>query len=145
MNLVGFGLTAHDSSVAAYKDGKFLYRKAERQFKSKHAHGDIHWAKSVLDEWEVDDFELAVSTWLRGQDSKEFVKTVDNIVYIDHHYSHQLSGRDHHWRHHDGLHRRGSHPSVWHFNHRRRFGIADPRPDWFDDRGAHRHARCWRR
>ena len=91
MNLVGFGLTAHDSSVAAYKDGKFLYRKAERQFKSKHAHGDIHWAKSVLDEWDVDDFELAVSTWLRGQDSKEFVKTVDNIVYIDHHYSHQLS------------------------------------------------------
>ena len=48
MDLVGFGLTLHDSSVAAYKDGKFLYRKAERQFNNKHAHGNIEWAKSVL-------------------------------------------------------------------------------------------------
>ena len=48
MNLVGFGLTLHDSSIAAYKDGKFLYRKAERQFNRKHAHGNIEWAKSVL-------------------------------------------------------------------------------------------------
>ena len=91
MNLVGFGLTVHDSSVAAYKNGKFLYRKAERQFKSKHAHGDIHWAKSVLDEWDIDDFELAVSTWLSGNTSQDFIRTVDGVVYIDHHYSHQLS------------------------------------------------------
>ena len=91
MNLVGFGLTVHDSSVAAYKNGKFLYRKAERQFKSKHAHGDIHWAKSVLDEWDIDDFELAVSTWLSGNNSQDFIRTVDGVVYIDHHYSHQLS------------------------------------------------------
>ena len=91
MNLVGFGLTVHDSSVAAYKNGKFLYRKAERQFKSKHAHGDMNWAKSVLDEWDIDNFELAVSTWLSGNNSQDFIKTIDDIVYIDHHYSHQLS------------------------------------------------------
>jgi carbamoyltransferase len=91
MNLVGFGLTVHDSSVAAYKNGKFLYRKAERQFKSKHAHGDMHWAKSVLDEWDIDDFELAVSTWLSGNNSQDFIRTVEGIVYIDHHYSHLLS------------------------------------------------------
>ena len=48
MNLVGFGLTAHDSSVAAYKNGKFLYRKAERQFNRKHAHAGMDWALSVL-------------------------------------------------------------------------------------------------
>ena len=41
MNLVGFGLTLHDSSVAAYKDGKFLYRKAERQFNQKHAYAGM--------------------------------------------------------------------------------------------------------
>ena len=91
MNLVGFGLTVHDSSVAAYKNGKFLYRKAERQFKSKHAHGDMHWAKSVLDEWDIDDFELSVSTWLSGNNSQDFIRAVDGVVYIDHHYSHQLS------------------------------------------------------
>lgn len=91
MNLVGFGLTVHDSSVAAYKNGKFLYRKAERQFKSKHAHAGIDWAKSVLKEWDIDKHELAISTWLSGNDSQKFTRTVDGIVYIDHHYSHQLS------------------------------------------------------
>jgi len=91
MNLVGFGLTAHDSSVAAYKDGKFLYRKAERQFKSKHAYGGYDWAKSVLSEWGIDKYELAISTWLKGKDSREFIKIIDDIVYIDHHYSHRLS------------------------------------------------------
>ena len=57
MNLVGFGLTLHDSSVAAYKDGKFLYRKAERQFNKKHAYGSLDWAKSVLKEWDITDYE----------------------------------------------------------------------------------------
>ena len=48
MKLVGLGLTMHDSSIAAYKDGKFLYRKAERQFNSKHAFGGMKWAQNVL-------------------------------------------------------------------------------------------------
>ena len=91
MNLVGFGLTVHDSSVAAYKNGKFLYRKAERQYNSKHAFADKAWAYSVLKEWGIDKHELAISTWLKGTDSSEFVKEKDNITYLDHHYSHQLS------------------------------------------------------
>jgi len=91
MDLVGFGLTVHDTSIAAYKNGKFLYRKAERQFNSKHAHAGIDWAKSVLKEWDIDKYELAISTWLKGTDSSEFVKEKDNITYLDHHYSHQLS------------------------------------------------------
>ena len=66
MDLVGFGLTLHDSSVAAYKDGKFLYRKAERQFNSKHAHGDVEWAKSVLKEWDIDNCESMWTAWLKG-------------------------------------------------------------------------------
>ena len=66
MNLVGFGLTLHDSSVAAYKDGKFLYRKAERQFNQKHAHGNMQWALSVLKEWDISEYESAESTWLKG-------------------------------------------------------------------------------
>ena len=57
MNLVGFGLTAHDSSIAAYKDGKFLYRKAERQFNCKHAHAGMDWALSVLKEWDIQEYE----------------------------------------------------------------------------------------
>ena len=91
VNLVGFGLTVHDSSVAAYKNGKFLYRKAERQFKSKHAYAGIDWAKSVLKEWDIDKYELAISTWLAGTDSNQFVEEKDGITYLDHHYSHQLS------------------------------------------------------
>lgn len=91
MNLVGFGLTVHDSSVAAYKNGKFLYRKAERQFKTKHAHAGVSWATSVLDEWEIEDCEIAVSTWLSGRDSQELVRIADNVAYIDHHHSHRLS------------------------------------------------------
>ena len=91
MNLVGFGLTVHDTSIAAYKNGKFLYRKAERQFNSKHAHAGIDWAKSVLKEWGIDKYESAVSTWLAGTDSNQFVTEKDNVTYLDHHYSHQLS------------------------------------------------------
>ena len=63
MTLVGFGLTLHDSSVAAYKDGKFLYRKAERQFNQKHAHAGMDWAVSVLKEWDIQEYESAESTW----------------------------------------------------------------------------------
>ena len=91
MNLVGFGLTAHDTSIAAYKNGKFLYRKAERQFKSKHAHAGITWAKSVLKEWGIDKYESAISTWLAGTDSNQFVAEKNGVTYLDHHYSHLLS------------------------------------------------------
>ena len=56
MNLVGFGLTAHDSSIAAYKNGKFLYRKAERQFNQKHAYAGMDWALSVLKEWDIQEY-----------------------------------------------------------------------------------------
>ena len=91
MNLVGFGLTLHDSSVAAYKDGKFLYRKAERQFNKKHAYGSLDWAKSVLKEWDITDYELAISTWLKHPDKNCMVLPKKNFYLLDHHYSHQLS------------------------------------------------------
>ena len=87
MNLVGFGLTLHDSSIAAYKDGKFLYRKAERQFNSKHAHGNVEWAKSVLKDWGIDNCESAWSTWLSGKNPQKIKE--DNK--LDHHYTHILS------------------------------------------------------
>ena len=87
MNLVGFGLTLHDSSVAAYKDGKFLYRKAERQFNSKHAHGDVEWAKSVLKDWDIDNCESAWSTWLTGKNPQK----IKDGNKLDHHYTHILS------------------------------------------------------
>ena len=87
MDLVGFGLTLHDSSIAAYKDGKFLYRKAERQFNSKHAHGNVEWAKSVLKDWDIDNCESAWSTWLSGKNPQKIKE--DNK--LDHHYTHALS------------------------------------------------------
>lgn len=87
MNLVGFGLTLHDSSVAAYKDGKFLYRKAERQFNEKHAHGNMQWALSVLKEWNISKYESAESTWLSGKNPHKIKE--DNK--LDHHYTHILS------------------------------------------------------
>ena len=87
MDLVGFGLTLHDSSVAAYKDGKFLYRKAERQFNNKHAHGNIEWAKSVLKEWGIDNCESAWSTWLSGKNPQK----IKEGNKLDHHYTHILS------------------------------------------------------
>ena len=87
MNLVGFGLTLHDSSIAAYKDGKFLYRKAERQFNRKHAHGNIEWAKSVLSDWGIDNCESTWSSWLTGKNQQ---KIVDGDK-LDHHYTHALS------------------------------------------------------
>jgi len=87
MDLVGFGLTAHDSSVAAYKDGKFLYRKAERQFNQKHAHGDTAWAHSVLKEWDIHKYELAESVLLSGKNPQK----LKDGNRIDHHYSHLLS------------------------------------------------------
>ena len=87
MDLVGFGLTLHDSSVAAYKDGKFLYRKAERQFNNKHAHGNIEWAKSVLEEWDIDNCESAWSTWLSGKNPQK----IKEGNKLDHHYTHILS------------------------------------------------------
>ena len=87
MDLVGFGLTLHDSSVAAYKDGKFLYRKAERQFNNKHAHGNIEWAKSVLKEWDIDNCESAWSTWLSGKNPQK----IKEGNKLDHHYTHILS------------------------------------------------------
>ncbi len=87
MDLVGFGLTLHDSSVAAYKDGKFLYRKAERQFNNKHAHGNIEWAKAVLKEWNIDNCESAWSTWLSGKNPQK----IKEGNKLDHHYTHILS------------------------------------------------------
>ena len=87
MDLVGFGLTLHDSSIAAYKDGKFLYRKAERQFNQKHAHGDIKWAKSVLKEWGIVNCESMWSTWLSGKNPQK----IKEGNKLDHHYSHILS------------------------------------------------------
>ena len=87
MNLVGFGLTLHDSSIAAYKDGKFLYRKAERQFNRKHAHGNIEWAKSVLNDWGIENCESTWSSWLTGK-NKQKIKDGDKL---DHHYTHALS------------------------------------------------------
>ena len=87
MDLVGFGLTLHDSSVAAYKDGKFLYRKAERQFNSKHAHGNVEWAKSVLKDWDIDNCESAWSTWLSGRNPQK----IKEGNKLDHHYTHILS------------------------------------------------------
>ena len=87
MDLVGFGLTLHDSSVAAYKDGKFLYRKAERQFNQKHAHGNVEWAMSVLNEWGIDKCESAWSEWLDG-DNPQKIKEGNKL---DHHYTHALS------------------------------------------------------
>tara|TARA_E500000075_G_scaffold131940_1_gene143192 strand:+ start:761 stop:2248 length:1488 start_codon:yes stop_codon:yes gene_type:complete len=87
MNLVGFGLTLHDSSIAAYKEGKFLYRKAERQFNEKHAHGDMQWALSVLKEWDINEYESAESTWLKG-DNQQKIKDGNKL---DHHYTHALS------------------------------------------------------
>ena len=87
MNLVGFGLTAHDSSVAAYKNGKFLYRKAERQFNRKHAHAGMDWALSVLKEWDIQEYESAESTWLSGKNPQK----IKDGTKLDHHYSHLLS------------------------------------------------------
>ena len=87
MNLVGFGLTLHDSSVAAYKDGKFLYRKAERQFNQKHAYAGMDWALSVLKEWDIQKYELAESTWLPGKNPQK----IKDGNKLDHHYSHLLS------------------------------------------------------
>jgi carbamoyltransferase len=87
MNLVGFGLTAHDSSIAAYKEGKFLYRKAERQFNQKHAHGDTDWALSVLKEWDITKYELAESVLLSGKNPQK----IKEGNKLDHHYSHLLS------------------------------------------------------
>ena len=87
MNLVGFGLTLHDSSIAAYKDGKFLYRKAERQFNEKHAYGDMQWALSVLKEWDIQKYESAESTWLPGKNPQK----IKDGNKLDHHYSHLLS------------------------------------------------------
>jgi carbamoyltransferase len=87
MNLVGFGLTAHDSSVAAYKNGKFLYRKAERQFKSKHAYADKAWAETVLKEWGIEKYESMESTFLTGGNPHKTKE--DNR--LDHHYTHLLS------------------------------------------------------
>ena len=90
MNLVGFGLTAHDSSIAAYKDGKFLYRKAERQFNQKHAHAGMDWALSVLKEWDIQEYESAESTWLSGKNPQK----IKDGNKLDHHYSHLLSSSE---------------------------------------------------
>ena len=87
MNLVGFGLTAHDSSIAAYKNGKFLYRKAERQFNQKHAYAGMDWALSVLKEWDIQEYESAESTWLSGKNPQK----IKDGNKLDHHYSHLLS------------------------------------------------------
>ena len=87
MNLVGFGLTAHDSSIAAYKNGKFLYRKAERQFNQKHAYAGMDWALSVLKEWDIQEYESAESTWLLGKNPQK----IKDGNKLDHHYSHLLS------------------------------------------------------
>ena len=87
MDLVGFGLTVHDSSVAAYKDGKFLYRKAERQFNQKHAHGNMEWALSVLKEWEITEYESAEATQLKGK-NKQKLKEGNKL---DYHYAQSLS------------------------------------------------------
>ena len=87
MNLVGFGLSGHDSSIAAYKNGKFLYRKAERQFKSKHAYANKAWAKTVLDEWGIEKYESMESTFLTGNNPEKIKE--DNK--LDHHYTHLLS------------------------------------------------------
>ena len=87
MNLVGFGLSGHDSSVAAYKNGKFLYRKAERQFKSKHAYANKAWAQTVLDEWGIEKYESMESTFLTGNNPEKIKE--DNK--LDHHYTHLLS------------------------------------------------------
>ena len=85
MKLVGLGLTMHDSSIAAYKDGKFLYRKAERQFNSKHAFGGMKWAQNVLKEWDMQDAVIAQAGWLKGRDVNQ---VVNNQNILDHHYAH---------------------------------------------------------
>ena len=77
----------HDSSVAAYKDGKFLYRKAERQFSKKHLYAGLSWAESVLKEWDINNPVIAKSTWLKGRDPDQLVDGFD----LDHHYAHVMS------------------------------------------------------
>ena len=86
MHLVGLGLTMHDSSVAAYKDGKFLYRKAERQFSKKHLYAGLSWAENVLKEWDINNPVIAKSTWLKGRDPDQLVDGFD----LDHHYAHVM-------------------------------------------------------
>ena len=96
MKLVGLGLTMHDSSIAAYKDGKFLYRKAERQFNSKHAFGGMKWAQNVLKEWDMQDAVIAQAGWLKGRDVNQ---VVNNQNILDHHYAHTMSCTDKHEKH----------------------------------------------
>jgi len=96
MKLVGLGLTMHDSSIAAYNNGKFLYRKAERQFQSKHAFGGLRWAQNVLKEWDMQDSIIAQSSWLKGKDPN-IVVSKNNI--IDHHFAHSLSCTKKHNKH----------------------------------------------
>ena len=88
MNLVGLGLTIHDSSIAAYKNGKFLYRKAERETGVKHAHASVDWAAKVLKEWEIENPIISQATWLKGKDPS---KITDTHYRLDHHYAHLLS------------------------------------------------------
>ena len=88
MNLVGLGLTIHDSSIAAYKNGKFLYRKAERETGVKHAHASVDWAAKVLKEWEIENPIISQATWLKGKDPS---KLTDTHYRLDHHYAHLLS------------------------------------------------------
>ena len=96
MKLVGLGLTMHDSSIAAYNKGKFLYRKAERQFNSKHAFGGIKWAQSVIKEWDMQDAVFAQAGWLKGRNVNQVVND-QNI--LDHHYAHAMSCTHKHEKH----------------------------------------------
>ena len=58
MICVGIGDARHDTSISAYIDGEFKYRKSERHLGIKHHQADDEWYQSVLKDWGITEKDI---------------------------------------------------------------------------------------
>ena len=102
MICIGIGDAIHDTSIAAYIDGEFKYRKSERALGIKHHNAGYNWYHSVLSEWGIDQKDV-FKTVYTDEGRMRFGKRVrkpyngeeylveDKGICIDHHTAHLYS------------------------------------------------------
>jgi len=102
MICVGIGDARHDTSIAAFIDGKFKYRKSERHLGIKHHQADHEWYQSVLKDWGIEEKDIFRKVYtdkgkkgLLGKVRKPYhgeeYLIEDGGICIDHHTAHLYS------------------------------------------------------
>ena len=102
MVCIGIGGARHDTSIAAYIDGEFKYKKSERALGIKHHQADDEWYKSVLKEWGIGEEDIFRNVYTdqgrvlfgkrmrKPYEGEEYI-VEDKGICLDHHTAHLYS------------------------------------------------------